>query len=113
MWIETDKVLLGVTMIVSLLHTVFEMLAFKSDISFWNSRESMEGISVKSLYFQLIQSVVIVFYLVDNDTSWMILFSQCLAIVLGLWKIIQASELEHTESFPYFNLKDNKYYAQS
>lgn len=75
MWIETDKVLLGVTFVVSILHTVFEMLAFKNDISFWNSRDSMEGISVKSLYFNLIQSVVIFLYLMDNETSWMIYLS--------------------------------------
>jgi len=54
MYLETDKILLAVTMIVSLLHTVFEFLAFKNDISFWNNKESMEGISVKTLYFQLI-----------------------------------------------------------
>lgn len=50
MFLETDPILLGVTMVVSLLHTVFEVLAFKNDISFWNSKDSMEGISVKSLY---------------------------------------------------------------
>jgi hypothetical protein len=50
MFLETDPILLTVTMIVSLLHTVFEVLAFKNDISFWKSKDSMEGISVKSLY---------------------------------------------------------------
>jgi hypothetical protein len=66
MWIETDKILLTVTMIVSLLHSVFEILAFKNDISFWNSKDSMEGISIKTLYFQVIQSLVIFLYLFDN-----------------------------------------------
>jgi hypothetical protein len=51
MWIETDKILLTVTMVVSVLHSVFEILAFKNDISFWNSKDSMEGISIKTLYF--------------------------------------------------------------
>lgn len=50
MFVETDPILLGVTMFVSLLHTLFEILAFKNDIHFWKSKESMEGISVKSLY---------------------------------------------------------------
>jgi hypothetical protein len=36
MFLETDKVLLAVTMIVSCLHSVFEVLAFKNDIAFWN-----------------------------------------------------------------------------
>ena len=51
MYVETDKWLLGITMVVSMLHSIFEVLALKNDVSFWNSRESMEGISVKSLYF--------------------------------------------------------------
>ena len=35
MFLEADPILLGITMIVSLLHTVFEVLAFKNDINFW------------------------------------------------------------------------------
>ena len=50
MFLETDPILLSVTMIVSLLHTVFEILAFKNDINFWQNKDSMEGISVKTLY---------------------------------------------------------------
>ena len=50
MFIEADPILLAITMAVSLLHTVFEVLAFKNDIAFWKDKDSMEGISVKSLY---------------------------------------------------------------
>ena len=50
MFIETDPILLTVTIIVSLLHTIFEVLAFKNDINFWQTKDSMEGISVKTLY---------------------------------------------------------------
>jgi len=50
MFLETDPILLSVTMIVSLLHTVFEVLAFKNDINFWKTKDSMEGISVRTLY---------------------------------------------------------------
>jgi hypothetical protein len=35
MFLETDPILLGVTMVVSILHTIFEVLAFKNDINFW------------------------------------------------------------------------------
>ena len=75
MYIETDPILLSVTMIVSLLHTVFEVLAFKNDISFWKSKDSMEGISVKTLYIQFVCSVIIFLYLCDNETSFLILAS--------------------------------------
>lgn len=75
MFLETDPILLAVTMIVSLLHSVFEVLAFKNDINFWKSKDSMEGISVRTLYTQTFCQIVIFLYLMDNETSWMILFS--------------------------------------
>jgi len=49
-WLETDPILFAVTAVVSVLHSLFEMLAFKNDISFWKNKDSMEGISVKTLY---------------------------------------------------------------
>lgn len=58
-WLETDPVLLGVTCIVSVLHMVFEMLAFQSDIQFWRGKDSIEGISVKTLYISLFTEIVI------------------------------------------------------
>mmetsp|Transcript_13375 Transcript_13375/g.22768 ORF Transcript_13375/g.22768 Transcript_13375/m.22768 type:complete len:299 (-) Transcript_13375:32-928(-) len=112
-YLETDPILLSVTMIVSLLHTVFEMLAFKNDISFWNSKDSMVGISVKSLYFQLIQNVVIFLYLLDNETSWMIVLSTGAGIALEFWKIIKASKVTRTDKFPYFCIDDKETYAES
>lgn len=58
-WLETNFWLLSLTCVVTLLHTVFEFLAFKSDISFWRGKDSMEGISVKSLYMELGMSIII------------------------------------------------------
>jgi len=52
----------------------------------------MEGISIKTLYFQVFQSIVIFFYLLDNKTSWMILISSGFGIILELWKIQKASK---------------------
>ena len=34
-------------MVVSLLHTVFDMLAFRNDIGFWKNNKSMEGLSAR------------------------------------------------------------------
>lgn len=36
---ETNPVVLVITMIVSLLHSVFNFLAFKNDISFWKDKK--------------------------------------------------------------------------
>jgi hypothetical protein len=63
---ETSSTLLAVTMVVSLLHTIFEVMAFKSDIQFWNDKDSLEGMSIKTLYIQIVSEVIIMLYLLDN-----------------------------------------------
>ena len=113
MFVETDHILLSVTMLVSLLHTVFEVLAFKNDIHFWKNKDSMEGISVKTLYTQTFCSFIIFLYLCDNETSFMILFSSGFSILLDFWKIKKASKVKKIDKFPYFELEDNQKYAQS
>ena len=50
MFTEANPILLAITGVVSLLHTVFEILAFKNDIAYWKNRDSLKGISVKSLF---------------------------------------------------------------
>ena len=112
-WLETDPILFSVTAVVSLLHTVFEFLAFKSDIQFWNGKDNVEGLSVKTLYINIVMSVIITLYLFDNETSLLILIPQCLAIGLDVWKLTQASHVKRTDTFPYIYLADKASYAES
>ncbi|VDK69041.1 unnamed protein product [Onchocerca ochengi] len=85
--LETSPLLLGLTITVSLLHTVFEFLAFKNDIQFWRSRKSLEGLSVRSVLFSVFQSLIVFFYICDNDTSWIIKMSVGVGLLIELWKI--------------------------
>lgn len=94
--IETNIYLLGTTAIVSLLHTVFEMLAFKNDISHWRNKKDNVGISVRTILANVFMQTVIFLYLLDNSegTSWMILFGQGLGIVLEAWKITRMVDVK-------------------
>jgi hypothetical protein len=65
MFSETNFYLLVLTMVVSLAHSVLEFLSFKNEIHFWKDRESVRGISVRSLFIQTGMSIVIFFYLLD------------------------------------------------
>lgn len=40
MLFETNYILLGVTMIVSVLHSIFSMLAIKNDYQYWKNLDS-------------------------------------------------------------------------
>ncbi|XP_022966218.1 cleft lip and palate transmembrane protein 1 homolog [Cucurbita maxima] len=93
-FLEGNLYLLAVTMVVSLLHSVFYMLAFKNDIQFWNKNKSMEGLSAKSVIFSFISQLIIFLYLLDNDTSWMILASSGIGCCIEFWKIGKAMHIE-------------------
>ena len=47
--LEGNPVLLAVTFAVSLLHSVFDVLAFKNDIGFWKNKKNVEGLSVRTI----------------------------------------------------------------
>ncbi|KAF8534186.1 cleft lip and palate transmembrane protein 1-domain-containing protein [Trichophaea hybrida] len=94
--IETNVYLLGTTAIVSLLHTIFEMLAFKNDISHWRNKKDNVGVSVRTILANVFMQTIIFLYLLDNSdgTSWMILFGQGFGIVLEAWKITRTVDVK-------------------
>ncbi|GAB1610271.1 cleft lip and palate transmembrane protein 1 homolog [Argonauta hians] len=86
-FLETNPYLLALTVIVSIVHSVFEFLAFKNDIQFWKSRKSLEGLSVRSVFFNVFQSVVVVLYVLDNETNTIVKISVIIGLAIEIWKI--------------------------
>ena len=93
MLLETNPILLLITAIVTILHTVFDVLAFKNDINFFKGKKSMEGISLRSMVINTAFQLVILLYLFDNDTSFMILASNGVGVAIEMWKISKAVKL--------------------
>ncbi|KAJ5107755.1 Cleft lip and palate transmembrane 1 [Penicillium angulare] len=93
--LDTNIFLLGTTGIVTILHMVFETLAFKSDISHWRKKKDIVGTSVRTILANVFMQAVIFLYLVDNsdNTSWMILASQGFGILLEAWKITKTVDV--------------------
>uniref|UniRef100_A0A158PCR9 Cleft lip and palate associated transmembrane protein 1 n=1 Tax=Angiostrongylus cantonensis TaxID=6313 RepID=A0A158PCR9_ANGCA len=116
---ETSPILLVLTMIVSLLHTVFEFLAFKSDIQFWRSRKDLVGLSVRSVLFNIFQSLVVFLYICDNDTNWVVKISVGIGLLIECWKIPKVMNVEvvHTSKIfgviPRLKFSDKGSYVES
>ncbi|KAI2608842.1 cleft lip and palate transmembrane 1 [Hypoxylon fragiforme] len=89
MFLDTNPYLLGVTFVVSIAHLLLEMLAFGSDIAHYRKKKDNVGISVRSILASVFMQAVILLYLIDNsqNTSWMILGSQGVGILIEFWKI--------------------------
>jgi len=100
--LDTNSYLLGTTFVVSILHMVFEGLAFKSDIAHWRKKKDVVGTSVRTILANVFMQTIIFLYLVDNadGTSWMILAGQGFGIVLEAWKITKTVDVRLREPGP-------------
>lgn len=90
--VETNPWFLGLTALVSALHVLFEILAFKSDVTHWRQQKELVGVSVRTIVTNVIVQTIILLYLIDNntDTSWMILMGSGMGVVIEAWKITKA-----------------------
>ncbi|XP_077224936.1 uncharacterized protein LOC143858181 [Tasmannia lanceolata] len=112
-FLEGNPYLLMITVAVSLLHSIFDFLAFKNDIQFWNKNKSMEGLSARSVVVSFICQLIVFLYLLDNDTSWMILASSGIGVCIEFWKIGKAMHIEIDRSgrIPMLRFRDRDSYA--
>ncbi|KAF9145798.1 hypothetical protein BGX30_006854 [Mortierella sp. GBA39] len=107
MLVETNPFLLALTVIVSCLHSAFEMLAFKNDIAFWKDKKGTAGLSVRSIFLDIAQQIIVFLYLMDNnsETSYMILIGQGVGLAIELWKVKKALKVDivpaTTGAFPW------------
>lgn len=98
---DTNLYLLGVTVFVSAIHILFDILSFKNDISFWRSRKSMVGLSTKALLWRCFSYTVIFFYLKDQDTSLLVIIPAGISVIIEFWKLKKALKI----SFSWRGLK--------
>ena len=54
---EGNPYMLALTACVSLLHSVFDALAFKNDIGFWKGKKDVHGLSVRTIAFNAVCQV--------------------------------------------------------
>jgi hypothetical protein len=92
MLLETNPWFLALTVAVSILHSLFEFLAFSSDVRHWKNKDDLAGVSVGSIVTNIVVQLIITLYLLDNneDTSWMILAGQAIGVLIECWKLTKA-----------------------
>merc|ERR1719402_1663888 len=93
---DTNLILLLVTFGVSAIHLLFDFLAFKSDINFWRGKKSMEGLSRKTILWRAFSQSVIFFYLMDEETSLLVLIPAGVGALIEIWKVTKALHVSIT-----------------
>lgn len=117
--LETNPYLLGLTIIVSIIHSVFEFLAFKNDVQFWRSRKSLEGLSVQSVFFNVFQSFIVLLYILDNETNFVVIISIFIGLLIELWKVTKVVDIRIDRNnliggvIPRIQFRDQPSYVQS
>lgn len=95
---DTNLYLLLLTIVVTTLHLLFDFLAFKSDVQFWRSRDTMAGLSFSSLAFRALSQIIITIYLWDQSASLLVLLPALVGAVIELWKVQKARHLKKESS---------------
>ena len=90
MFVHTNPVLLYTTVAISALHLLFDVLAFKNDVSFWSSVDTMEGLSSRSLILNQGMEFIILLYLFEEEASWLVKVTSVFSLILGVFKIVKS-----------------------
>ena len=95
---ETNPIFLLGVLTVSMLHMLFDVLAFRSEISFWNGLETRKGISSRAQATGLVSQIVIFVYLYHNESSLLVLGPAGFSIGVGIWKLYRLRVLSGGET---------------
>jgi hypothetical protein len=102
--VDTNIYLLGLTMVVSVLHSVFDFLAFKNDVQHWRSRKSYRGLSGRTVALNVFLQIIILLYLLDNDTSYLVLVSTAVGVLIEIWKLRRVMVVSLSTTERYFGI---------
>ena len=111
MLLDTNPILVATTFIVSILHMIFEFLAFKNDIQFWNTKKEgkdMAGLSIRSVGIGMVQSIIVFLYIWDNEANMMILVNVFIGMFIDIWKIGKVLQIFKTADGPPASKDDEK-----
>jgi hypothetical protein len=99
------------------LHSIFDVLAFKNDIQFWKNKKDIKGLSVRMIIMNVICQSIIFLYLLHNKANFMIIVSVGIGAVIEAWKINKACDVKWSwngrRRLPRVTIHDKQSYVNS
>src|SRR5690554_7885988 len=94
MFLETSPILIYVTGFVGFFHILFDFFAFKNDVSFLRNTKSLEGLSIRAVFMNVVSQFIVLLYLMDNETSLLVIGSVSVGLVIEIWKVFRAGSFK-------------------
>ncbi|GAV01690.1 hypothetical protein RvY_12363 [Ramazzottius varieornatus] len=86
---ETNFYILTLTICVTVLHLVFDFLAFKNDITFWRKRNTVAGLSGRTILWRAFSQIIVFLYLLEEKSSLLISVPAGIACGIEIWKVLK------------------------
>eukprot|EP00933_Yihiella_yeosuensis_P034200 TRINITY_DN27714_c0_g1_i2.p1 TRINITY_DN27714_c0_g1~~TRINITY_DN27714_c0_g1_i2.p1 ORF type:complete len:463 (-),score=63.76 TRINITY_DN27714_c0_g1_i2:204-1592(-) len=99
---NTHPYLLMATMVVSILHCIFEYLALKSDVAFWQSTDAgtlAKFVSLRAVFLEILCNIVLMIYLYDQDSNFLVLILSLCQVMVDCWKLTRVIEIKFERRF--------------
>jgi len=93
---------------ITILHLVFEYLAFSSDINFWRSKTSFEGLSSSSVTMQACMNIIMFLYVKEQQQTKFVMYFIGFRFCLNLWKLRKLTTVRFDSRWPYLQWENRK-----
>ncbi|KAL0279461.1 UNVERIFIED_CONTAM: hypothetical protein PYX00_001010 [Menopon gallinae] len=108
----TNLYLLSATMVITTIHVLFDILAFKNDIKFWRQKKTVEGLSVRFVIWRAFSQAIVCLYLLDEQASLLVLIPSVIATTIEFWKVIKVLRRQYSKETLKSEIETNKYDAE-
>ena len=78
--------------VVALLRTFFGVMAYESDMEYWDGRQNFRGVSIMTLYANIIALVVTFLHLLLNGAPLLFTGLHLVGVVIEVSKLSSASQ---------------------